>query len=251
MEFVMRSFVAIAPLFLAGFIVSLAPGAPLVSNSTPTSTPVTAVDEESKEALQKLQDFVGQWKASGGPDGRKTGIPIWSETIEWGWKFKGDDVALVMKVSGGKYLKGGELKYLPEKRIYQLDAVDAKGDKLVFTGKFAKDILTLERLDKKANERQQLVMNTAAEGVRFLYRFKKAEDGRTLFGGVYLVQATKEGESLGASQKKNECVVSGGAGTTAVSYKGETFYVCCSGCADAFKENPEKYIAEFKAKKKK
>ena len=94
-------------------------------------------------------------------------------------------------------------------------------------------------------------MNTAAEGVRFLYRFKKAEDGRTLFGGVYLVQATKEGESLGASQKKNECVVSGGAGTTAVSYKGETFYVCCSGCADAFKENPEKYIAEFKAKKKK
>ena len=33
-----------------------------------------------------------------------------------------------------------------------------------------------------------------------------------------------------------------------VSYKGETFWVCCSGCADAFKENPEKYIAEFKAK---
>jgi hypothetical protein len=58
MEFVMRSFVAIAPLFLAGFIVSLAPGAPLVSNSTPTSTPVTAVDEESKEALQKLQQLV-------------------------------------------------------------------------------------------------------------------------------------------------------------------------------------------------
>ncbi|NBS91117.1 MAG: YHS domain-containing protein [Planctomycetota bacterium] len=34
-----------------------------------------------------------------------------------------------------------------------------------------------------------------------------------------------------------------------VSYKGETFYVCCSGCKDAFVENPEKFIKEFKAKK--
>ncbi|MSR79693.1 MAG: hypothetical protein EXS11_03080 [Gemmataceae bacterium] len=207
--------------------------------------------DDSKEALQKLQEFVGQWKASGGPDGRNKVVPIWSETIEWSWKFKGDEVSLMMKIGGGKYLKGGELRYLTEKKAYQLDAIDIKGEKLVFTGKFAKDILTLERLDKKSDERQQLVMNTAAEGIRFLYRFKKAEEGRTLFTGVYIVQATKEGESLGAAQKKNECVVSGGAGTMTVSFKGETFYVCCSGCADAFKETPEKYIAEFKAKKKK
>ncbi|MBU6293541.1 MAG: YHS domain-containing protein, partial [Planctomycetes bacterium] len=38
-------------------------------------------------------------------------------------------------------------------------------------------------------------------------------------------------------------------GTSTVSYKGETFYVCCSGCRDAFNENPEKYVKEFKAKK--
>jgi len=28
-----------------------------------------------------------------------------------------------------------------------------------------------------------------------------------------------------------------------------TYYVCCSGCRDAFNENPEKYIKEFNAKK--
>lgn len=207
--------------------------------------------EESKEALQQLQEFVGKWKASGGPDGKKGTIPIWTETIEWGWKFKGDDVALVMKVSGGKFVTSGEMRYLSEKKRYELTLTEAKGDKKVFLGQLKNDVLTLERLDPKTNERQQIVMNTAAEGVRFLYRFKKAEEGRTLFSGVYLVQATREGESLGAAQKKNECVVSGGAGTTAVSFKGETFYVCCSGCADAFRENPEKYIAEFKAKKKK
>lgn len=213
--------------------------------------PYTYDSDESKEALQQLQEFVGKWKASGGPDGKKGGVSIWSETIEWGWKFKGDDVALVMKVEGGKYLSTGELRYLPAKKQYLLVATDTKGAKKEFTGKIKNDVLTLERLDTKTNERQQIMMNTAAEGVRFLYRFKKADEGRTLFTGVYLVQATREGESLGAAQKKNECVVSGGAGTTAVSFMGETFYVCCSGCADAFKENPEKYVKEFKAKKKK
>ena len=37
----------------------------------------------------------------------------------------------------------------------------------------------------------------------------------------------------------------------AVTYKGETFYVCCSGCRDAFNENPEKFIKEYEAKKNK
>jgi YHS domain-containing protein len=45
-------------------------------------------------------------------------------------------------------------------------------------------------------------------------------------------------------------VVSGGKGTMPVSYKGKTYYVCCSGCRDEFKENPEKYIAEYEAKLK-
>ena len=40
-----------------------------------------------------------------------------------------------------------------------------------------------------------------------------------------------------------------GLGTTPIQYKGETYWVCCSGCAEAFRENPEKYIAEFKARK--
>ena len=57
------------------------------------------------------------------------------------------------------------------------------------------------------------------------------------------------GESLGKTEKKNECVVSGGTGTMPITYKGETFYVCCSGCRDEFNSNPEKYVKEFKAKK--
>jgi YHS domain-containing protein len=35
-----------------------------------------------------------------------------------------------------------------------------------------------------------------------------------------------------------------------VSYMGTTYYVCCSGCRDAFNENPAKVIAEYQKKKK-
>ena len=35
------------------------------------------------------------------------------------------------------------------------------------------------------------------------------------------------------------------------SYKGKTYYFCCTGCRDAFKDNPEKYIKEFEARKAK
>src|SRR5437763_1789938 len=59
----------------------------------------------------------------------------------------------------------------------------------------------------------------------------------------------KEGESLGTTGKKNECIVTGGLGTIAVTYMGETFYVCCTGCRDAFNEEPAKFVKAFKEKK--
>ena len=70
-----------------------------------------------------------------------------------------------------------------------------------------------------------------------------------MFTKVYQVAASKMGESLAASGKKNECIVTGGTGTIPVSFMGETFYVCCSGCRDAFNEEPAKYVAAFKEKK--
>jgi YHS domain-containing protein len=44
------------------------------------------------------------------------------------------------------------------------------------------------------------------------------------------------------------CVVTGGKGTIPIAYKGQTYYVCCSGCKQAFDENPEKILAEYRAR---
>src|SRR5262249_50370812 len=151
----------------------------------------------------------------------------------------------------GRYFRGGELRYLPDRRRYQLTAVDLKNNKLQFEGELQKGYLTLDRTDPATKDVQRLTLNSAGDGVRFVYRLAHKPAGRTLFVKDYQVACSKEGESLAQREKKNECVVTGGLGTMTVSYKGVTYHVCCSGCRDAFNENPEKYVKEFEARKRK
>jgi YHS domain-containing protein len=213
--------------------------------------PAPAADQGAgqiaKEALQALNDFIGGWKGNGSVE--KDARATWKETVRWSWRFKGDDAWLVLEIAGGKYLTGGELRYLVDQKRYQLTARDKDGKKVVYEGELKKGRLILERLDPKTRETQQLKMNLAGGGIRFIYALAHRPANRTLFTNDFQVACTKEGETFGAKEHKNECVVSGGLGTMAVSHKGETYWVCCSGCRDAFNENPEKYIAEYKAKK--
>jgi hypothetical protein len=208
-------------------------------------------DNEAKEKLKELQDYIGGWKGSGGPDKPRPSPsdPIWNEKLDWSWRFKGNDAWLSLEIKNGKYLKGGQVRYLLDKKVYQFTATDKEDKKLVFEGTIKNENLILQRKDPETKGTQQITMNVAGDGVRFIYRVWHKDEGTTLWKKDYMVATTKEGESLGRTEKKNECVVSGGVGTMAVSYKGETYWVCCSGCRDAFNENPEKYINEFKAKK--
>jgi YHS domain-containing protein len=207
----------------------------------------------TKEALQALQDFIGEWKGTGSLDKPKPSPkdPIWKESLEWNWKFKGDDPSLVIAFKEAKNYKSGEMRYLLDKKLYQLTLTTTDDKKQIFTGPLdtEKSQLTMERVDPDTKETQQVVMNTAVEGARFIFRLAHKEEGKSQYKKDFLVQTTRVGVSLGAEEAKNICVVSGGLGKFQVSYMGESFWVCCSGCADAFKENPTKYIAEFKAKK--
>ncbi len=225
----------------------------VLSAAAARGLPAAAADtaNPSLEGLKALNEFIGGWKGSGAPEKpRPDPKETWVEKINWSWRLKGNDAWLVLDIKDGKHLKGGELRYLADTKRYRLTATTKDDKKQVFEGELKDGYLTLERNDPDKKETQQLTMNTAAEGVRFIYRMARKPEGRTLFTKEYQVASTKEGESFAAKDKKPECVVTGGLGTMTVSHKGETFYVCCSGCRDAFNENPEKYIAEFKAKKK-
>src|SRR5205823_11326518 len=122
-------------------------------------------------------------------------------------------------------------------------------DSLSFVGKLDDGRLTLTREDDKKKETQQLVVSLLHSN-RFVYAYSVKPEGKTLFTKLYQVGCTKEGEDFATGDGKPECIVSGGLGRMTVMYKGQSYPVCCSGCAEAFKDETEKYIKEWEAKKK-
>jgi hypothetical protein len=205
--------------------------------------------KEPKEALQQLQDFIGNWEGTGSSN--KTG-QFWKESISWSWRFKGKDAWLTVDFEKSKLYKHGEMRWLPEKQKYQLTLTDLKDKKAVFEGGLAKGKLEMEHRDPETKNVDVLRINTAAGGIRLICNFLQRPAGRTVAFPNHQLAYTKEGESFagGAASKKPECVVTGGLGTIAVSFMGTTYYVCCSGCRDAFNENPAKIVQEYLAKKK-
>jgi hypothetical protein len=212
------------------------------ADSPPKRTP--------KEALQPFNDLIGSWRGTGQPkQGTKEekDRSFWQETISWEWQFKDKDAWLNTKIEKGKYFESGELRYLPSEDRYQLTLNTLDKQKLVFAGQLKDNRLTLERTDEAKKEVQQLVVSLLHSN-RYLFRYSVKSAEQTTFRPIYEVGATKEGEAF-ADDGKPKCIVSGGLGTIAVMYNGKTYYVCCGGCRDAFKEDPETYIKEFEAKK--
>lgn len=211
----------------------------------------------AKDALQPFNVLVGSWKGSGSPEGTREQklAGQWEEKVSWGWKFKGQDVWLAITFEKGKHYTKGELRFTPVKDESKFTLVLIGTDKgtSTFVGSFTdKDkLLTLTRTDGPANEEQRLVFSLLHHN-RHLYRLETRPAGTTVaFARKYQVGATKEGVAFADVPKGPECIVSGGLGTMKVLYKGKEYYVCCSGCRDEFRENPEKYIKEAEAKAKK
>jgi hypothetical protein len=203
----------------------------------------------AKEALQELQEFVGGWKGNGTSERDKTAI--WNEAMSWSWRFKGADSWLVLDIKESKFYKSGEIRYLADKKLYQLTLVDKTDKTLTFQGTIQKSNLIVERLDPDTKSTQKLKLNTASGGDRLVATFSLKPENRTAFTRDWQIGMTRDGVTLGAGKKGPECIVTGGLGTMTVSFKGSTYYVCCSGCRDAFNETPEKFIKEYEAKKKK
>jgi hypothetical protein len=225
---------ALPILALAAFVMSTATGA--------------EKGDDPKEALQEIQEFIGGWKGS-----VDKGTTAWKESANWSWRFanKGKDVYMTVDMPDSKVFKKGEMRFLSNKGKYEFTLFDKADKKNVYVGDLKKGSLILERTVPETRATEQLKVNTAGGGVRLIYTFSKKGANSTLYAKEYQISYTKEGESFGvaAGQKGPECVVTGGLGKIQVSFGGNTYYVCCTGCRDAFNENPAKMIAEYKARK--
>ena len=199
-----------------------------------------------RQALEPFGVLVGSWHGNGTPTGTQAEkrAGFWQETLTFSWKFKKDDAWLVLDFDKSKHFKSAELRYLPKDERFRVHLETVAGKTLDLDGEFKKRTLTAE------DETNRLVV-TLLHDNRFLYHFDTKPTGKTLFKTLFEVGVTKEGVAFAVGDGSPECIVTGGAGKTPVSYKGTTYYVCCSGCRDEFLANPEKYIREAAEKKTK
>ena len=201
-----------------------------------------------KELLARIQTFVGSWKGVGQVRKGST-RGSWIEQSDWKWSFskKTKRPSLVFNSKRAKHIQQGAIH--ASKGTYELTVVTKKKEKLTYIGKLQKSgRLIFNRKSGKSGP-ARISIRTVAKGKRLLVLYERALGNNFL--RLAEIGYTRKGSNFGKGTSFVECIVTGGKGTMPVSYKGKTYYVCCSGCRDYFNENPAMVIAEYLEKKKK
>ena len=85
---------------------------------------------------------------------------------------------------------------------------------------------------------------------RLLVLLEAEDPEHHTFSQLGEVGYTREGIAFAVDASYPLCVVTEGRGTIQVRYKGKTYWVCCTGCRDLFKDHPERVLAEAAAREK-
>ncbi|MBX3438920.1 MAG: YHS domain-containing protein [Planctomycetaceae bacterium] len=203
----------------------------------------------AQEGLEKFNGLIGEWRGVGQPQ-RGSNRGAWQQNSEWVWNFDDGGVAIDYRVTDGQLVRSGRLTFDPESGLYQFVVQDPQGVERTYLGRLADDKLTVEA-EPDAEGVIHRVTVTLLNDKRTLVLHEKRDAVQPRFSRVAEIGYTRAGVRLanpGSGQP--ECIVTGGAGTIQVSYEGKTYYVCCSGCKQAFDDDPAGIIQEAAERKK-
>lgn len=197
----------------------------------------------TKEAMQKVQLVVGDWRVTGMP--RELKREPWSEKASWGFKIDKEEYSLTLAATDPVFWKEGTLRFDLKEQDYVLDAVLAGGGRRTYRGKLVeKDrLLTLEEATDSW-PRERVVFSLLRDN-RFLIDIESQSAKGKDWTPLAQLGCTKEGVPFVRGEGV-KCIVTGGSGSIPVTFSGKTYYVCCTGCRTFFNENPEKTIADAK-----
>jgi YHS domain-containing protein len=230
------------------FVILLAVSMTLAFQTAESDESQTASQAEiQKKALTQFNSWIGGWRGTGQVR-RGSTRGAWRENGEFVWKFDKKSVSIEYKVKDPKHIKSGILSWDAKAKQFTMSAEFKDGSKLEYRGKLEKKLLRLESNPDANGYVSRLTFRQLNEK-RLLLLYERRKKSQFIYQRVGEVGYTREGTRLAASDSTGpECIVTGGAGTMKVSYKGKTYYVCCTGCRDAFNEDPAGIIAEYKAK---
>jgi len=247
--------------------VPTAPSTPAATAGTEAAAPVAAkVDREAvMGAMRPIQTVLGTWE---GKTQKNVGDFKGLDAPTWVWDHKTDrnQPSLVMKSEKNRYFREARLTYVPGVEKYQLTTTDADGHKRVFEGTFTLPVEEYQGDDNRPHKRFKLelteitpvdvrsswqVVLNQQDNNRYLFELAEKKGMRFMRFDTLANQRAGTSFAMNDSDyKERTCVISGGLGTTAVTFGGKTYYVCCSGCKAAFDDEPARWVAEFEAKQK-
>lgn len=224
--------------------------------------------ESVVQALQPLQVMLGKWR--GTTNQKFKGFSA-VEELEWIWDFRTDRAqpALIVKSDKSPYIREGRLTYLTKDQTFQFTVKTPDGVEHVMRGRFEREPEEFTGDDNKPQRSYKLVLSEAEPTGDEAWRvaFDQQENNRYLVqvsrkrgSGQFQLADTVGTQRLGTSFAANDedygerkCIISGGLGTSTVSYNGKSYWVCCSGCQAAFNDDPKRWLAKMeeadKAKK--
>lgn len=202
---------------------------------------------EIQQALTEFNSLIGEWRGVGMPK-RNSNSGAWKESANWVWDFDAKPLGIRYDVKDGKLIEQGLLSFDPKQKQFTLAVLSPDETKRTYVGKLDEKKLVLETTTGDEEEGHRLTITRLNEK-RTLVLHEKRRAGQTFFSRVAEVGYTREGTRLadpGAGEP--ECLVTGGYGSMKVMFEGETYYVCCTGCLQAFQEDPAGVVAEYKQK---
>lgn len=213
-----------------------------------------AAPNPGQAELESIQTLVGQWRGVGQPR-RGSTVGAWRETAGWEWDFSEDSAALVFSADQAHHLRTGRLEPAAsdETRPLRWTVELVSGQQLVYHGMQQPDgtlsfVLPEQSDDPRVPDR--IALRVVAGGDRLVMALERRVTSKR-FGPLASIGYTREGGSFAPGDGTPECVVTGGRGSMAVTHEGQTVYVCCGGCRDAFLADPVGILADYAARRAK
>src|SRR5262245_10640408 len=219
-------------------------------------------------ALQPFQILLGDWRW--GTRKQFGNFTRTGEDLKWVWDFQSNPSRPALKgvSDGNPYFQKIWLTYLPDDDKFQLTGKTPEGESRILQGTWAEDGEPKEESDGKktqhsyklvltqsvpaAGEQWQVTLNQL-DNNQYLMALARSPAAGKSFAQVDTVRQQRVGTSFAVADSDSpgpKCIISGGLGTMQVEYKGKSYPVCCSGCAAAFKDDPERWLAKLAEKEK-
>ncbi len=234
-----------------GLSLTLAVAVPAEETAANKSAKADSTDSQNRaaiqEALAELNPLVGSWRGVGQPV-RNSNKGSWSESADWVWEIKKDHVGVRYNVKDGKHLATALVTWDLQKKEFVLTATLPDKSERTYAGKSSGTKMTFES-PPDANRNVHQIVLTQLNEKRTLVLFQIRPQDQKQFTRVAEVGYTREGTKLAEDGVGGpECIVTGGKGTMSTVYKGKTYWFCCTGCRDAFLDDPDAIIAQAQAK---